>query len=95
MLYCVCISVSTTFSLSFYPLMDPGCFHVLAVVNSAAMNIPVHDVSFIIIIIIIIIIILSFMFIYFEGDSRWGRGRKRETESQAGSVLQCRTLSGV
>ena len=34
------------------------------------------------------------MFIYFEReiDSKWGRGRKRETESQEGSVLSAQSL---
>ena len=34
---CVCVCVITSF-LSILLLMDIGCFHVLAIVNSAAMN---------------------------------------------------------
>ena len=35
---CVCVCVCTTFSLSVHPLMDTGYFHILAVVNNAAVN---------------------------------------------------------
>ena len=41
----VCIHIHTIYSLSFPLLIDIGCFHVLAIVNSTAMNIWVH-VSF-------------------------------------------------
>ena len=37
--------IYTTSSLSICPLMHLGCFYVLAIVNSAAVNIQVH-VSF-------------------------------------------------
>ena len=39
--------VCTTCSLSIHPLMDTRCFHVLIILNSAAMNTGVH-VSFLI-----------------------------------------------
>ena len=46
---CVCVSVSLsiylTSSLSIHLLMDSSCFHVLAVINCAAVNTEVH-VSF-------------------------------------------------
>ena len=41
---CVCMYIFTS-SLSIHLSMDTGCFHVLAIVNSATMNIRVH-VSF-------------------------------------------------
>ena len=39
---CVCVCVYKTFSLSIHLLMDIVCFHVLAIVSSAAMNIRLH-----------------------------------------------------
>ena len=34
--------VQTTFCLSIHPSMDTGCFHVLAIVNNAVMNMGVQ-----------------------------------------------------
>ena len=35
---CVCVHTHTTSSLSIHLLADTGCFHTLAIVNNAAVN---------------------------------------------------------
>ena len=45
MCVCVCVCVCTTSSLSIHLSMDTACFLVLAIVNSAAVDIGV-DISF-------------------------------------------------
>ena len=37
-MYYIHIHLYTTSSLSIYPLINTSCFHVLAIVNSAALN---------------------------------------------------------
>ena len=32
------IHIYMSFSLSIHPLIDTGCFHILAIINSAVMN---------------------------------------------------------
>lgn len=44
--HCVCVCVLLcTFSLSIHMLIDTSCFHILATVNSSAMNMESADIS--------------------------------------------------
>ena len=40
--YHICVSthIYMSFFISIHPLIDTGCFHILAIINSAVMNMP-------------------------------------------------------